>query len=481
MGNNMNKIIIVLLSLYVVSAFGTTYSVYGLNGKLYMHFDSDVLNQEVIHTKTKNIHQSFIITDKKYISSKNTLKNAVSTSKIVLSDWSNQVNTEKWIEVDKNEVISVCLPDTTAGAWVTSLTNQLESNKCIQVQIPHLAGSEKIEYFFKNSEYSYKVNLAIGMKYIDVSTQKHKLGYYGNEFRLKSNILFVNDSLANFNNKIYPDPERIVSRQGKYLVDKYLVTNCEMIQTLWDSIPLQNYSKDYNQMLVDTTWISRKRKAIHGGRCDANDTAANRVFLYRALIYANARSERDGLTPVYQFKKTNDDINASASYSKIFSDSSFTTMNTSYKLQNPEPVHVSINQNANGYRLPYYDEWMVLARAGDTTNAYIWGKSEETEKAEQYAWFKNNYEGRFQGSKPVGLLLPNAYGLYDMMGLVGELVLYPGKNVFEIMSNGLLAPSCIKGGSVSDSLQALNFGNHKEEYFGSNSMAGLRLVRRLSE
>lgn len=66
------------------------------------------------------------------------------------------------------------------------------------------------------------------------------------------------------------------------------------------------------------------------------------------------------------------------------------------------------------YRLPTEAEWEYACRAGSTTE-YFFGNEES--KLVEYAWYKANGEGK---THKVGLKKPNAWGLYDMYGNVGE-------------------------------------------------------------
>ncbi len=85
------------------------------------------------------------------------------------------------------------------------------------------------------------------------------------------------------------------------------------------------------------------------------------------------------------------------------------------------------NMNANGYRLPTEAEWEYACRAGTMTRFY-WGDSDAENIMKQYCWYEKNAQrsqwtnphADGEGTQPVGLKIPNDFGLYDMSGNVWE-------------------------------------------------------------
>ncbi|MFC0211624.1 formylglycine-generating enzyme family protein [Paenibacillus chartarius] len=67
------------------------------------------------------------------------------------------------------------------------------------------------------------------------------------------------------------------------------------------------------------------------------------------------------------------------------------------------------NITANGYRLSTEAEWQFACKAG--TSGYYYGELDDI------AWYRGNSGGK---AHEVGRKLPNAWGLYDMLGNVWE-------------------------------------------------------------
>lgn len=90
------------------------------------------------------------------------------------------------------------------------------------------------------------------------------------------------------------------------------------------------------------------------------------------------------------------------------------------------------------YRLPTEDEWEYACRA-EASTAFFWG--DDPAQAANYAWHVNNAA---ENTHPVGKLKPNAFGLYDMAGNVGEWCLPQAKG-----------PGVLRGGAWNSDINTL--------------------------
>lgn len=70
------------------------------------------------------------------------------------------------------------------------------------------------------------------------------------------------------------------------------------------------------------------------------------------------------------------------------------------------------------FGLPSLAQWEVAARAG-TDTFYYWGDVADEDQALEYAWFGAAAK---DGPRAVGSLKPNAWGIYDILGNVLELI-----------------------------------------------------------
>ena len=457
-----------VLLAFCVSVFANEYDIYDIKGEKINTID--VYSVEDFLNVMKTEYPTSVFKERNVDLKTNRQSNDL--SKKINMEWLEKTDTT-WLEVKKNEKIEVCY-ERKIKKIEANIRDVSKTDCCFSFTSPSVTRVYQL-IVIDSLENQKIINLVVDMKHLVFRETPLKIGFNGGEYALK------NSNLADFeNNRVYPDSERIVNVNAEYLVDKYPVTNCEFLNYAKKELNLDVHFKNGQKESAISFWKRRLRSSEKV--CDSNDSAANMIYLYQALIYANQRSIAEGVEPYYVFEKT------SVKQSLLFPDSSFIVVNSEKKELGDHWIKVSVNSKSNGYRLPYYDEWMFLARGGLTDGQAVWGDSSKNlSDALAYAWFGDSTSYKMHRSKPVGLLNPNGYELYDVFGLVNEFVLFPGKNPFESLHN---TPSCLKGGDYRTRLHHsyneiyiepywkwVNYGYSKINY--GSSIGGFRLLRKI--
>lgn len=136
------------------------------------------------------------------------------------------------------------------------------------------------------------------------------------------------------------------------------------------------------------------------------------VSWYDCIEYCNIRSIKEGLEPYYNIDKDIKDSNNQSDYDDI-------------------KWTVTINEGANGYRLPTEVEWEYAASGGQLSKSYTYSGNNNVDEVVWYwrnagdnylsgDWNWSTIENNNTKTKTVGLKKPNELKLYDMSGNVRE-------------------------------------------------------------
>jgi formylglycine-generating enzyme required for sulfatase activity len=314
------------------------------------------------------------------------------------------------------EVSAVPLPSP-PPSHPTSVTAQ-EGNQQIIVSWPTVSGATSYHIYY--AEDNRNVDKTTGVKianvaspftmiplannqaYCIVVTAANASGESAESAVVSATPVSISDENPRFNKMVSvsggtftmgDDDDIVENNEGIDTAIYYKPAHTVTVNTFW----IDKYETKYDLWKEVYDWaVANGYRFDNPGKMGSYNIGTNMpvtyIHWYDVTKWLNARSEKEGRTPVY------------------YTDAGLTTV---YRTGQVDVENTWVKWDANGYRLPTEAEWEYAARGGLEGNTYPWGNDPVTGKK------TNSNKGT---AVSVGCYPPNGYGLYDMAGNIFEWV-----------------------------------------------------------
>jgi hypothetical protein len=375
------KVLALITFAFALSFAIERYSVYDVHGKRISTFEAEPheLPEKTRQIKDNNPHR------KLYISSMQ--KGRISRP---AARYHYKAETGAYIEASRKETFSICPDKEIQGTWISEYSVALNEENCLTVRVPNLAGTIQV-LFLQNNSRADTIQVLVEQSYIPMGDYSHKVWVSDLEYErhigsiiITGPAYFPNEDNGRYESRSYSQP---------LIVDKTKLTMGDAMY----------YHK------IDTSLISHwtfGRDEYKGKKLEESNLPLIDVGAYEEWRFANERSKKEDLDTAYIMV---DPHSKDAEGLILLGRPSSPACKSCTK--------IALDTTASGYRSPFEEEWFFLMRAGASTR-YFWGDEEDEKIVSRYAWV------RPIGLKPVAKLLPNKFGLYDIVGVADENVNY---------------------------------------------------------
>ncbi len=374
----MKIILILIFALSLLAIAGEKYGVYDLQGNRVSTFEAEPheLQEKAMLAKAKEPNKNL------YISSLSKGKGSKPISR-----YRYKAETGAYIETSRKETFSICPDKEVQGTWISEYSVALDEKNCLSIQASNLAGTFRV-LFLQNSGLTDTIQVLVEQSYVPMGDYSHVAWVPDSMPSWCSSKAIVCNlpGFGHYENRTYSQP---------LIVDKTKLT-------IGDAVFYSELGGIRLQKIESYDRYTKKEKLGESKLPLVN------IGGYETWRFANERSKKEGLDTVYRMIRESD-YDAKGAGNFIVLDT-FTILDSLSGW--PRAIFV-MDTSASGYREPFNEEWLFLMRAGASTR-YYWGDEEDSLAVSRYAWV------RPIELKPVAQLIPNKFGLYDMVGMGRE-------------------------------------------------------------